>query len=70
MYIARLGFLDGSAGFRFSVYHPWCEKPLALAGDELDEVATVWRRSERQLTPGYNRRWAPPYRPRSGHWLK
>jgi predicted dehydrogenase/threonine dehydrogenase-like Zn-dependent dehydrogenase len=37
----------------------WCEKPLALAGDELDEVDKAWRDSARQLTLGFNRRWAP-----------
>jgi glycosyltransferase involved in cell wall biosynthesis len=25
MYIARFGFLDGMAGFRFCFYHAWCE---------------------------------------------
>jgi hypothetical protein len=37
----------------------WCEKPLALACDELDEVDKAWRDSGRQLTLGFNRRWAP-----------
>jgi hypothetical protein len=37
----------------------WCEKPLALTGDDLDEVEKAWRGSGRQLTLGFNRRWAP-----------
>lgn len=37
----------------------WCEKPLALTGDDLDEVERAWRGSGRRLTLGFNRRWAP-----------
>ena len=37
----------------------WCEKPLALTCDGLDEVEKAWRGSGRQLTLGFNRRWAP-----------
>ena len=37
----------------------WCEKPLALTCEELDEVEKAWRDSGRQLTLGFNRRWAP-----------
>jgi predicted dehydrogenase len=37
----------------------WCEKPLALTGDDLDEVEKAWRDSGRQLALGFNRRWAP-----------
>ena len=37
----------------------WCEKPLALTCDDLDEVEKAWRDSGRQLTLGFNRRWAP-----------
>ena len=37
----------------------WCEKPLALTCDDLDAVEKVWRDSGRQLTLGFNRRWAP-----------
>jgi glycosyltransferase involved in cell wall biosynthesis len=29
MYIVRLGFLDGMAGFRFCFYHMWCEVSVA-----------------------------------------
>jgi predicted dehydrogenase len=37
----------------------WCEKPLALTCAGLDEVEKAWRASGRQLTLGFNRRWAP-----------
>jgi predicted dehydrogenase len=37
----------------------WCEKPLALTCAGLDEVEKAWRGSGRQLTLGFNRRWAP-----------
>jgi predicted dehydrogenase len=37
----------------------WCEKPLALTCAGLDEVEKAWRDSGRQLTLGFNRRWAP-----------
>jgi predicted dehydrogenase len=37
----------------------WCEKPLALTCAGLDEVEEAWRDSGRQLTLGFNRRWAP-----------
>jgi predicted dehydrogenase len=37
----------------------WCEKPLALSCDDLDEVEKAWRGSGRQLALGFNRRWAP-----------
>ncbi len=37
----------------------WCEKPLALTCADLDEVEKAWRESGRQLTLGFNRRWAP-----------
>jgi predicted dehydrogenase/threonine dehydrogenase-like Zn-dependent dehydrogenase len=40
----------------------WCEKPLALTCEELDEVEKAWRDSGRQLTLGFNRRWAPAVR--------
>ena len=39
--------------------HVWCEKPLALTEDELDEVERSWRESGTQLTIGFNRRWSP-----------
>jgi predicted dehydrogenase/threonine dehydrogenase-like Zn-dependent dehydrogenase len=37
----------------------WCEKPLALTCDGIDEVEKAWRESGRHLTLGFNRRWAP-----------
>jgi predicted dehydrogenase len=37
----------------------WCEKPLALTRDGVDQVEKAWRESARQLTLGFNRRWAP-----------
>ena len=37
----------------------WCEKPLALTCAAVDEVEKAWRESGRQLTLGFNRRWAP-----------
>ena len=37
----------------------WCEKPLALTCAGIDEVEKAWRESGRQLTLGFNRRWAP-----------
>jgi hypothetical protein len=37
----------------------WCEKPLALTCAGIDEVEKAWRGSGRQLTLGFNRRWAP-----------
>ena len=37
----------------------WCEKPLALTLVGVDEVEKAWRGSGRQLTLGFNRRWAP-----------
>jgi hypothetical protein len=29
MYVARLGFLDGTAGLRFCFYHVWFEMTVA-----------------------------------------
>jgi len=37
MYIARLGFLDGMARFRFCFYHAWCE----MSGASLRAEARV-----------------------------
>jgi predicted dehydrogenase/threonine dehydrogenase-like Zn-dependent dehydrogenase len=42
--------------------HVWCEKPLALSEDELDEVDAAWRESGRVLAVGFNRRWSPSVR--------
>ena len=41
----------------------WCEKPLALSIDELDQVEAAWEASGRQLMIGFNRRWSPAVRP-------
>jgi predicted dehydrogenase/threonine dehydrogenase-like Zn-dependent dehydrogenase len=40
----------------------WCEKPLALTCAGVDEVEKAWRDSGRQMTLGFNRRWAPAVR--------
>lgn len=42
--------------------HVWCEKPLALSLEELDQVEDVWRASGRVLMVGHNRRWSPHVR--------
>jgi hypothetical protein len=39
--------------------HVFCEKPLALSSDELDEVEAAWAGSGRVLFVGFNRRWSP-----------
>ncbi len=39
--------------------HVWCEKPVALTEDELDEVRAAWLASGRVLAVGFNRRWSP-----------
>lgn len=39
--------------------HVFCEKPLALTREELDEVARTLQGSGRLLTVGFNRRFAP-----------
>jgi predicted dehydrogenase/threonine dehydrogenase-like Zn-dependent dehydrogenase len=39
--------------------HVFCEKPLALNLDELDQVIAVLKRCETLLTVGFNRRFAP-----------
>jgi predicted dehydrogenase/threonine dehydrogenase-like Zn-dependent dehydrogenase len=40
--------------------HVFCEKPLALSVEELDELETAWRESGRVLFAGFNRRWSEP----------
>lgn len=40
--------------------HVFCEKPLALTVEELDEVEGAWRASGRQLFIGFNRRHSLP----------
>ena len=39
--------------------HVWCEKPLALTMEELDDVSRAWQGSGLQLAVGFNRRWSP-----------
>ncbi len=39
--------------------HVFCEKPLALQRDELDEIMQVLGQSDRMLTVGFNRRFSP-----------
>ena len=41
MYIARLGFLDGAAGFRFCVYHAWYEICVASLRSEARDHGRV-----------------------------
>ncbi|MDP9072298.1 MAG: bi-domain-containing oxidoreductase, partial [Actinomycetota bacterium] len=42
--------------------HVFCEKPLALSMEELDDVEEAWRESDRVLFVGFNRRWSDPVR--------
>ena len=39
--------------------HVFCEKPLALSEDDLDEVIDAWRSGETQLMVGFNHRYSP-----------
>ena len=39
--------------------HVFCEKPLALTVEELDEVEAAWREGAGTLFVGFNRRWSP-----------
>ena len=40
--------------------HVFCEKPLALTVEELDDVEAAWAASGRTLFVGFNRRWSRP----------
>lgn len=42
--------------------HVFCEKPLALTMDELDDVEAAWRESGRVLFVGFNRRYSEAIR--------
>ena len=42
--------------------HVWCEKPLALSVEDLDDIEAAWRVSGRTLFVGHNRRWSPHVR--------
>ncbi len=39
--------------------HVYCEKPLALTLEELDDVEAAWRQTDAVLFVGFNRRFAP-----------
>jgi predicted dehydrogenase len=39
--------------------HVWCEKPLALRKEDVDSIEAALAGSDRLLTVGYNRRFAP-----------
>lgn len=39
--------------------HVFCEKPLALTMEELDNVEAAWTDSGKVLFVGFNRRWSP-----------
>lgn len=40
--------------------HVFCEKPLALTDEDLDEVEAAWLGSGKVLFVGFNRRWSKP----------
>ncbi|MFN2607548.1 MAG: bi-domain-containing oxidoreductase [Acidimicrobiales bacterium] len=40
--------------------HVFCEKPLALSVEELEQVESAWREAGRVLWVGFNRRWSRP----------
>ena len=46
----------------------WCEKPLALTGDDLDEVEKAWRGSGASSRSASTDVGHPPCRPCSGFW--
>jgi predicted dehydrogenase/threonine dehydrogenase-like Zn-dependent dehydrogenase len=52
--LATLALKDGR--------HVWCEKPLALSMEELEDVQAAWEAAGRQLMVGFNRRWSPAVR--------
>jgi predicted dehydrogenase/threonine dehydrogenase-like Zn-dependent dehydrogenase len=39
--------------------HVFCEKPLSISMEELDEVVGAWESSGASLFVGFNRRWSP-----------
>ncbi|MDQ6878053.1 MAG: Gfo/Idh/MocA family oxidoreductase, partial [Candidatus Dormibacteraeota bacterium] len=39
--------------------HVFCEKPLALSMEEVDEVVAAWQDGGGSLFVGFNRRWSP-----------
>lgn len=48
----------------------FCEKPLAISEEELDELERVWRQSGRVLFAGFNRRWSRPIVALSEHFAE
>ena len=44
----------------------WCEKPLALTMEELDQVEAAWKASDKVLFVGFNRSDFRPPSERSG----
>jgi predicted dehydrogenase/threonine dehydrogenase-like Zn-dependent dehydrogenase len=48
--------------------HVFCEKPLALTYDELNEVEKAWHDGEGVLFVGFNRRWSAPLRMLKNHF--
>jgi predicted dehydrogenase/threonine dehydrogenase-like Zn-dependent dehydrogenase len=50
--------------------HVFCEKPLALTEEELDDVEAAWRASGRVLFVGFNRRWSEPVRAVQEHFAE
>lgn len=40
--------------------HVFCEKPLALGEEELDDIVAAWESSPGGLMVGFNRRWSQP----------
>jgi len=47
--------------------HVWCEKPLALTDDELDDVEAALAEHDGVLFVGFNRRWSTPVAMVRGH---
>lgn len=47
--------------------HVWCEKPVALSFEELDDVERAAAASEGVLFVGFNRRWSDPVARVRGH---
>ncbi|MGI8806346.1 MAG: bi-domain-containing oxidoreductase [Acidimicrobiales bacterium] len=49
--------------------HVFCEKPLALTVDELDDVTRAWDESGKVLFVGFNRRWSPVVQAARNHFV-
>lgn len=48
--------------------HVFCEKPLALSAEELDDVELAWREGTGVLWAGFNRRWSAPVKMVADHF--